>query len=63
MGDKKFKFDLASQVTITASGETGTVQGRAEYVNAENNYYVLYKTPDGRATQEWWPESTLSQGA
>lgn len=57
--DKKFKFELTSQVQIAASGETGTIRGRAEYTNSEDNYLVLYKAADGRATEAWWPESTL----
>jgi hypothetical protein len=59
MSEKKFKFELGQQVTISASGETGTVQGRAEYAAAESTYYVRYKAADGRATEAWWPESAL----
>jgi hypothetical protein len=58
-----FEFELKAQVVITASGETGTVQGRAQYTNSENTYYVRYKAADGRATEAWWPESALQQAA
>lgn len=46
-------------MTITVSGEAGTVIGRADYIDSENNYYVLYKGADGRAMKEWWRESEL----
>lgn len=59
MDEKKFQFELNAPVSITASGESGTVQGRAEYANSENAYYLRYKAADGRAMQEWWPESAL----
>ena len=59
---KTFKFDMGAKVEIIASGETGTVEGRAEYSNSANTYYVLYKSADGRATQAWWTEDTLQAG-
>lgn len=55
----KFKFGLKQVVKIKESEETGTIQGRAEYTNSENNYYLRYKAADGRATEAWWPESAL----
>ncbi len=55
-----FKFSLGGKVTITASGETGEVIGRAEYSNAEDGYLVRYKAGDGRATESWWSESALT---
>lgn len=55
-----FKFNLNDAVTIAASGETGTVIGRAEYSNAENGYLIRYKAGDGRATESWWSESALA---
>lgn len=36
MGEKKFLFELNAPVSITASGESGTVEGRAEYANSES---------------------------
>lgn len=56
---KPFAFELNQIVVITASGETGTVTGRAEYTACENNYYVRYKAGDGRAVEVWWAESAL----
>jgi len=57
---EKFKFALDQQVAITVSGETGKVQGRAEYTYSENTYYVHYKSADGRAVTAWWPESDIA---
>lgn len=55
------KHQLGDEVVITSSGEAGTVMGRAEYLHSEPAYFVHYKGADGRATNEWWPESTLSK--
>lgn len=57
---KSFAFNLSQFVVIDASGETGDITGRAEYVANENSYYVRYKAADGRAVEQWWPESALS---
>lgn len=54
-----FKFDLKQVVSIVESGETGTVQARAEYAIGENAYFIRYKAADGRAVEVWWPESAL----
>lgn len=56
----QFKHSLNQTVSITASGEQGTVIGRAEYTAGENSYYIRYKAADGRAVEAWWPESALS---
>jgi hypothetical protein len=56
----KLKFNLKDEVTITASGERGEVIGRAEYSASESSYLVRYKAADGRACEQWWPESALS---
>jgi hypothetical protein len=57
-----FKFELNQHVCIAASGEVGQAVGRAEYVNAANNYYVRYMARDGRAVEQWWPEDALEDG-
>lgn len=57
---RKFAFDLDQTVTIAASGESGTIIGRAEYAHSENSYYIRYRAGDGRAVQSWWPESALA---
>lgn len=54
-----FKFNLSQPVVIAVSDEVGEVVGRAEYTTAENNYFVRYRSADGRAVEQWWPESAL----
>lgn len=53
------KFELKQKVTIEVSGETGTVQGRAEYVAGQPSYYVRYKDGDGKGQECWWTEDAL----
>lgn len=55
----KFLFELGQKVVIAASGESGEVIGRAEYLHVENNYFVHYKDGTGRAVERWWGESSL----
>lgn len=54
-----FKFNLGDKVAVEVSGETGEVLGRAEYSTAANNYFVRYKSADGRAVENWWQEDAL----
>lgn len=54
-----FVFELAQTVSIKESGETGHITGRAEYTNSANSYYVRYRSADGRAVEQWWPEDAL----
>jgi hypothetical protein len=56
---KEFKFNLGDGVRLLASGEAGTVKGRAEYAESQNAYYILYKAADGRQVRDWWGESDL----
>jgi hypothetical protein len=56
----RFKFEINQSVTIAISGEEGVIEGRAEYAIGENSYFLTYKTADGRAAREWWPESALN---
>lgn len=52
------KYHLDDKVTLK-SGESGTVIGRAEYLNREPCYLLRYKAADGRLTEAWWDESTI----
>lgn len=52
-------FDLKSKVKIIVSGEEGEIIGRAEYTYCENQYYIRYKTADGRAIESWWTASAI----
>lgn len=59
MTQKTFAFSLGQNISITASGETGTVIGRAEYATSENTYLIRYKAANGLATEAWWQESAI----
>jgi hypothetical protein len=61
--DTPFRFALADRVAIMASGEDGTVVGRAEYTNAGSTYLVRYRATDGRAIEAWWAEDALVAAA
>jgi hypothetical protein len=54
-----FTFELGQDVSLKLSEETGVVKGRAEYLNAENTYLVLYKSADGRQVEGWWSEGEI----
>lgn len=56
---KSFSFDLRQVVKISESGETGTVIGRSEFINAESQYFIRYKSADGRAVEQWLGEGAL----
>jgi hypothetical protein len=55
----EFKFKLGQVLSIGVSLETGFVVARAEYMNQENQYLLRYKAADGRAVEQWWPQSAL----
>jgi len=56
-----FKFDLGQPVTITISGETGQIDGRAEYQNiAAPMYRLKYRNAMGVASEGWFEEPDLS---
>lgn len=56
----QFRFDLNQSVSISCSGEIGTVVARAEYSNGEDQYLVRYRAADGRACEAWWGDSALT---
>lgn len=53
------KFELSQTVAIAASGETGQIISRAEYINTETLYLIRYTDKDGEVTEKWWGESAL----
>ena len=53
------EFELGQNVKIIGSQEVGRIIGRAQYVHAEPNYLVRYKSADGRAVESWWTVSAL----
>lgn len=54
-----FKLELGQSVCIKASGEKGIIEGRAEYQEDSNSYFIHYCAADGRATSSWFNESQL----
>lgn len=56
-----FAHPLHTTVTITASGETGTVIGVAAYTDSNDQYLIRYKAADGRAVEAWWAAKAISR--
>jgi hypothetical protein len=54
-----FEFEIGSVVVITASGVTGTVVGRTEYVASENSYLVRYGPAERDPSEAWCSESSI----
>lgn len=54
-----FAYTLGQAVTLSQSGETGSVIGRAEYVHDEPKYLVRYLAGDGRQVKDWIAQSAL----
>lgn len=57
------QYELNDTVTISASGESGEIIGRAEYTFSEPSYLLRYKSADGRAVENWWTETSLAPGS
>lgn len=55
---KNFAFKLGQNVKLL-SGEVGSIQSRAQHLDANPSYYVRYVAADGRLTETWWNESAL----
>ena len=55
-----FHFGLKEDVTITASGEQGTVRARAEYASGAICYLVAYKSARGEFREGWIDEDMLT---
>lgn len=53
------QFALNDEVTIAASGESGTIIARAEYSASAPQYLIRYKAADGRAVESWWNEDAI----
>jgi hypothetical protein len=54
-----FLFNLDQQVKLVLSDEEGVVDGRCEYRNDQNRYYIIYKAADGRQCSGWFSESEI----
>lgn len=57
---KEFKFNLQDKVRLILSEEVGTIEGRGEFTNSDNQYLVRYKAADGRLVEAWWTEAAIT---
>ncbi|MGL6149127.1 MAG: hypothetical protein ACRC1V_11785 [Plesiomonas sp.] len=51
---------MGQKVQITRSGEIGYVSGRAEYKNADNQFYVKYTMATGNCATGWFDSTDLT---
>ena len=57
---KTFEFELGQRVALKRGvDEVGDVAGRAEYLEADPQYLVLYTAADGRTDSGWFHGSDL----
>lgn len=59
-GINGWEFGMGQKVQITRSGEIGQVSGRAEYKNADNQFYVKYTMATGTCASGWFDASDLT---
>ena len=60
---KGFKYELKEKVRTTISGEQGSVIGRSEHLNGENQYHVRLRTTQGNQQEQWFAESAIVEDA
>ena len=56
---KVFKYQLNDTVGIEGMLNPGTIMGRAEYLNANNQYFVKYINGSGNLVREWLDEEDI----
>ena len=54
-----FLFNLGQSLKISASGESGIVTGRCEFLSGQPQYLLRYKAADGRAVESFWGQDAL----
>ncbi|NOY72941.1 MAG: hypothetical protein GXP14_11295 [Gammaproteobacteria bacterium] len=54
-----FKYELEQEVKVSCSNEQGSIIGRADYTETENNYFIRYKNASGMAVEQWWAENAI----
>lgn len=52
---------LGDKVEIKISGEKGEINGIAQYIDAPTQFFIIYKSADGRAAKDWFQESELKK--
>jgi len=53
------ELKLKTKVAIKVSGEEGEIIGIAQYVEHPDQFFISYKSADGRAVKDWYSESEL----
>lgn len=62
MAKKGFDYELEDKVVFNDAIEvTGTVIGRAEYVNGDPKYLIRYMDGTGSPTEAWWDQDAISE--
>lgn len=57
---KTSKYNLGDQIELVESNESGTIIAVAFYQYIEEvQYFVRYKSADGRLVEVWWGESAI----
>lgn len=56
---KTFNFKLGDNVKLALSNESGSVIGRAHYLEQNPQYFVRYLASDGRQVESWVSEEAL----
>ena len=56
-----FLYNLGTPVKLTQSGESGTIIGRAEFTNSDEQYFVRYVDGNGCLIQKWWPHDAIAE--
>lgn len=54
-------FKLGDRVEIKISSEKGDVIGLAQYIDMPPQFFINYKSADGRATKDWFQASELKK--
>jgi len=56
---KEFTHEMGATVTLSKSGESGEVVGRAEHELSQDRFLIRYVCGDGRQVEAWWDESAI----
>lgn len=54
-------FKLGDRVEIKISSERGEIVGIAQYIDMPDQFFINYKSADGRATKDWFNKTELNK--
>lgn len=54
-------FKLGDRVEIKISSEQGEIVGIAQYIDMPDQFFINYKSADGRATKDWFNKTELKK--